>query len=201
MEYELIGKRIKKARRDKGITQERFAEELGVSVSFISQVETGEKRFNLERITEVSKILERPLNYFIDGYEEKDKSNNSTSLFGKKEEEKSDNKPLINDNTQDKTKIFFNSKGSLAADSSNPFLNYSKQNTLPNVFNANTLGRTLYANNVSVYITLFVYPDAIIKDLTVSLQKDVKDAIKKSLDLDVKDVNVKIKNITPKKDV
>lgn len=57
------------------------------------------------------------------------------------------------------------------------------------------------ANNVSVYITLFVYPDAIIKDLTVSLQKDVKDAIKKSLDLDVKDVNVKIKNITPKKDV
>ena len=57
------------------------------------------------------------------------------------------------------------------------------------------------ANNVSVYITLFVYPDAIIKDLTVSLQKDVKDAIKKSLDLDVKDVNVKIKNITTKKDV
>ena len=75
MEYELIGKRIKKARRDKGITQEKFAEELGVSVSFISQVETGEKRFNLERITEVSKILERPINYFIDGYEEKDKSN------------------------------------------------------------------------------------------------------------------------------
>ena len=69
MEYELIGKRIKKARRDKGITQERFAEELGVSVSFVSQVETGEKRFNLERITEVSKILERPISYFIDGYE------------------------------------------------------------------------------------------------------------------------------------
>ena len=69
MEYELIGKRIKKARKDKGITQERFAEELGVSVSFISQVETGEKRFNLERITEVSKILERPISYFIDGYE------------------------------------------------------------------------------------------------------------------------------------
>ena len=69
MEYELIGKRVKKARQDKDITQERFVEELGVSVSFISQVETGEKRFNLERITEVSKILERPISYFIDGYE------------------------------------------------------------------------------------------------------------------------------------
>ena len=55
-------------------------------------------------------------------------------------------------------------------------------------------------NNVSIFITLFVYPDAIIKDLTVSLQKDVKETIKRSLDLDVKDVNVKIKNITTKKE-
>ena len=37
-------------------------------------------------------------------------------------------------------------------------------------------------NNVSVFITLFVYPDAVIKDLTVSLQNDVKSTIKKSLD-------------------
>lgn len=71
MEYELIGKRVKKARRDKGITQEKFAEELGVSVSFVSQVETGEKKFNLARISEVSKILERPVSYFVDGYEGK----------------------------------------------------------------------------------------------------------------------------------
>ena len=56
-------------------------------------------------------------------------------------------------------------------------------------------------NNVSIFITLFVYPEAIIKDLTVSLQKNVKETIKKSLDLDVRDVNVKIKNITTKKDV
>ena len=56
-------------------------------------------------------------------------------------------------------------------------------------------------NNVSVFITLFVYPDAVIKDLTVSLQNDVKSTIKKSLDLDVKDVNVRIKNITAKKEV
>lgn len=56
-------------------------------------------------------------------------------------------------------------------------------------------------NKVSIFITLFVYPDAIIKDLTISLQKDVKETIKKSLDLEVKDVNVKIKNITVKKEV
>lgn len=56
-------------------------------------------------------------------------------------------------------------------------------------------------NNVSIFVTLFVYSDAVIKDLTVSLQKDIKATIKKSLDLDVKEVNVKIKNIAAKKEV
>ena len=56
-------------------------------------------------------------------------------------------------------------------------------------------------SNVSIFITLFVYPDVVIKDLTVSLQKDIKETIKKSLDLEVKDVNVRIKNITPKKEI
>lgn len=56
-------------------------------------------------------------------------------------------------------------------------------------------------SNVSIFITLFVYPDAIIKELTISLQKDIKETIKKSLDLEVKDVNVRIKNYTARKEV
>lgn len=56
-------------------------------------------------------------------------------------------------------------------------------------------------NNVSIFVTLFVHSEAVIKDLTVSLQKDIKATIKKSLDLDVKEVNVKIKNIAAKKEV
>lgn len=56
-------------------------------------------------------------------------------------------------------------------------------------------------NNVSIFITLFVYPDAVIKDLTIALQKDIKETIKKSLDLDVKDINVRIKNIATKKEI
>ncbi len=55
-------------------------------------------------------------------------------------------------------------------------------------------------NNVNIYITLFVYSDAVIKDLTVSLQKDIKETVKKSLDLDVKNVNVRVKNIAQKKE-
>ena len=38
-------------------------------------------------------------------------------------------------------------------------------------------------NHVKIYITLFVYPDAIIKELSNKIQVNVKDTIKKSLDL------------------
>ena len=54
--------------------------------------------------------------------------------------------------------------------------------------------------NIKIFITLFVYPDAVIKDLTSKLQADVKEAIKKSLDLEVQEVNVRVKDISVKKE-
>lgn len=56
-------------------------------------------------------------------------------------------------------------------------------------------------NHVKIYITLFVYPDAIIKELSSKLQINVKNTIKKSLDLDVTEVNIRIKNISVKKEL
>ena len=55
-------------------------------------------------------------------------------------------------------------------------------------------------SHVKIYITLFVYPDAIIKELSSKLQVNVKDTIKKSLDLDVTEVNIRVKNISVKKE-
>lgn len=55
-------------------------------------------------------------------------------------------------------------------------------------------------SHVKIYITLFVYPDAIIKELSNKLQTNVKETIKKSLDLDVTEVNIRIKNISVKKE-
>lgn len=55
-------------------------------------------------------------------------------------------------------------------------------------------------SKVKIYITLFVHPDAVIKELSSKLQTNVKDTIKKSLDLDVTEVNIRVKNITVKKE-
>lgn len=53
-------------------------------------------------------------------------------------------------------------------------------------------------NNLSVLITITIDQDANIKDLSNLLQTTIKDAIKQTADLDVKEVNVKVKNINMK---
>ena len=56
------------------------------------------------------------------------------------------------------------------------------------------------ANGVLVYITIFVKPGVVIKQLSANLQTRVKQEVKKTSDLDVKEVNIRVKNITPKKE-
>lgn len=53
-------------------------------------------------------------------------------------------------------------------------------------------------HNVRVLVTLTVKPGAVIKDLSNKLQERIKETIKTSLDLDVKEVNIRVKNIAPK---
>ena len=55
-------------------------------------------------------------------------------------------------------------------------------------------------NKISIFITLAVYSEAIIKDLAAKIQNDVKEAVRNSLDLEIKAVNVRIKNVTAKKE-
>lgn len=56
-------------------------------------------------------------------------------------------------------------------------------------------------DNLKVDVTLYVHQDTIIKELSVGLQNKIKEAIKKSSDLDVKEVNIRVKNITPTNEI
>ena len=66
VDYTLIGSRIKEARRQKGLTQERLAEALGVSVGYISQVERGITRISLDLLGAVSGLLGKDVSWFVD---------------------------------------------------------------------------------------------------------------------------------------
>ena len=50
-------------------------------------------------------------------------------------------------------------------------------------------------NNLNVFVNLTVKENAVIKELSTNLQNKIKDTIKKASDLEVKEVNIKVKNI------
>ena len=50
-------------------------------------------------------------------------------------------------------------------------------------------------NNVNVYVNLYVSDNALIKDLSANLQTEIIQKVKDATDLDVKEVNIKIKDV------
>lgn len=57
VDYYLIGKRIRELRVQNKITQEDLAEQIDLSVSYISYVENGKKKPSLETLIRIANIL------------------------------------------------------------------------------------------------------------------------------------------------
>ena len=68
------------------------------------------------------------------------------------------------------------------------------------VENSNTRVDVDNENKISIFITLSVYQEAIIKDLAAKIQENIKEEVKKSLDIDIKEVNIRVKNVSVKKE-
>ena len=51
-------------------------------------------------------------------------------------------------------------------------------------------------NNINVFANITVTNNAVIKDLSANLQNKIKEKVKRATDLEVKEVNIKIKDIT-----
>lgn len=52
-----IGKNIQRARQNKGLTQETFAELMGVSWSYVSKIESGAINLSIGKILKISDFL------------------------------------------------------------------------------------------------------------------------------------------------
>lgn len=59
-----IGAIIKKLRTDKGLTQETLAEKIEISTNYLSKVERGLSRLNVEAFLKMARILEFSLEDF-----------------------------------------------------------------------------------------------------------------------------------------
>lgn len=67
LDYTIIGERLKKARTDKKITQEKLAEQLDVSIAFLSRIERGSSHINLKRLTQICDILGVSEGFILNG--------------------------------------------------------------------------------------------------------------------------------------
>lgn len=66
-DYAMIGKRIRQSREQRGLTQEYLAEKLSVSNAYISKIERGKTSISLDRLSEISAVLEQPAEYLLSG--------------------------------------------------------------------------------------------------------------------------------------
>ena len=58
IDYNVIGERLKSARKEKHFTQEQLAERLDVSIAFLSRIERGSSQINLKRLSQICEILD-----------------------------------------------------------------------------------------------------------------------------------------------
>ena len=52
-------------------------------------------------------------------------------------------------------------------------------------------------NNVKIFVNLTINSNAVIKDLSANLQDRIKEKVKKATDLEVKEVNISVKKVSP----
>lgn len=67
IDYAQIGKRIKKARVEKGFTQEQLANDLSLSTFYISKIENGKSAPTMETLAMIADHLDIELAYLITG--------------------------------------------------------------------------------------------------------------------------------------
>jgi transcriptional regulator with XRE-family HTH domain len=67
IDYEAIGRRIKKIRQQKKITQEYLAELLEVSAVYMNQIENAKTKINLERLVNLANLLDTEPGFLLDG--------------------------------------------------------------------------------------------------------------------------------------
>ena len=67
IDYKVIGQRIQKARTDLSLTQEALAEKVQVSTNYLSKIETGKEKPNLEMLGKLSVAVDISLSALLSG--------------------------------------------------------------------------------------------------------------------------------------
>jgi len=64
-EHRKIVERLKQARVEAGLDQVEVAEKLGRTQSYVSKIESGQRRFDVLQLKEFAKVYKKDLDFFI----------------------------------------------------------------------------------------------------------------------------------------
>ncbi len=64
-EYSVVLTRLKKARLEAGLTQVQVADKLGHHQSYVSKIESGERRIDVVELNKFAKLYSKSVNYFL----------------------------------------------------------------------------------------------------------------------------------------
>ena len=64
-EHKSLVERLRKARKEAGLDQEAVAKLLGVTQSYISKIESGQRRIDIIQLKTFARIYKKKIDYFI----------------------------------------------------------------------------------------------------------------------------------------
>jgi len=64
-DHKFLVERLKKARIEAGLDQEKAAELLGKTQSYISKIESGQRRIDIVQLKKFGEAYKKPLEYFL----------------------------------------------------------------------------------------------------------------------------------------
>ncbi len=64
-EHRTLVERLKKARKEAGLNQEEVAKLLGVTQSYVSKIESGQRRIDIVQLRRFAKVYKKKIEYFL----------------------------------------------------------------------------------------------------------------------------------------
>lgn len=69
-----VGAKLRESRLKRGLSQERLAEEMGITFQQVQKYEKGLNRIGASRLWDLSQVLGEPISYFYEGMNDEEKS-------------------------------------------------------------------------------------------------------------------------------
>lgn len=96
IDYNIIGERLKKARKNKMLTQMELSEDLGISIAYLSRIEKGSTQISLRRLSQICDVLGISEGTILNGTNEKSKEYLSSEM-----------QELLNKTTDEQKKLIY----------------------------------------------------------------------------------------------